>query len=435
MIEEDSVTVHLLSNARPTSPEQIQNTIGNFITRLPRRLNFSEDWEVALTSISYTKSWYNIHDDQNLRLVQVSTEVSTQDSTQNSTEPSTKRSTLVHNIDEQLPAGNYEVEDLLIILNQIFERFVFNQTVIITPPILTYNQQSNKVIIQLGLTNSNDFIYPNFDNFLANLLGLTDSQNRQFPNVENYKTFVHKERIIQRENNDIYKIDSNMTNANNQPNINESAKNAPNSTIVLESPSLQDNQSQVTQTSQQPKERSSRTNENTGKINSVRKQNPPNSRKTQKLPPQFTSTTHTTLEERRGVEGIENENLTRVERSLNQFEEKTFVQGFGEVTLFGTIKSLFVYCNIIKPNIVSDTEVPLIRRVEIPSDKKFGQTVEINYSLPEYYPLVTHEFQSIEIDIKDDTNKRIEFAFGRVSIALRFRKRNDGLKSLQKLLF
>jgi hypothetical protein len=203
---------------------------------------------------------------------------------------------------------------------------------------------------------------------------------------------------------------------------------------VTESASLQDNSSQITHVSPQqsavnPSDRK------TGKINAARKQTQKVVRTYQKLEPNVPSITFNPLQTNSAVEGNINENLTRIERSINEFENKTFVQGFGEVTLFGTIKSLFVYCNIIKPIIVSDTEVPLIRRVEIPSDKKFGQTVEINYSLPEYYPLVSHEFQSIEIDIKDDTNKKIEFAFGRVSIALRFRKKNDGFKSLQKLLF
>ncbi len=416
MIEENSITVHLLSNARPTSPEQISNTIGNFITRLPRKLNFSEDWEVALTSISYTKSWYNIHKDQKLKLVQ---------DTSNEFQ-----------VEELLPAGNYEIEDLLTIINQIFERFLFSQTIIKTPPILTYNQQSNKVIIQLGLTNSNEFIFPKFTDFLANLLGLTDSQNRQYGSIKNYKKFIHKERIIQKDSNDIYinlnepvRNPSNTTIVTETPSLQEPVINALNTTNVTETPSSQNNSSQVSQSSSQQTVVNRSGNQNTGGSVDSRKQVQQPTNKYIKLEPKFHSRT-VKLPQQTGIES-----LSRAERSVNEFEEKTFVQGFGEVTLFGTIKSLFVYCNIIKPNIVSDTEVPLIRRVEIPSDKKFGQTVEINYSLPEYYPLVTHEFQSIEIDIKDDTNKRIEFAFGRVSIALRFRKKNDGLKSLQKLLF
>jgi len=86
------------------------------------------------------------------------------------------------------------------------------------------------------------------------------------------------------------------------------------------------------------------------------------------------------------------------------------------VSLYGTIQSLYVYCNIIKPVLVGNFEAPLIRRVEIPHQKKFGETCEINYNQPQYYPLVSHEIDSIEVDIKDDTDRTIEFAFGRTAV-------------------
>ncbi len=49
--------IHLVSN----TPNQIVsgNNIANFITKLPKKINLSDLWEVALTEISYTKSWYN----------------------------------------------------------------------------------------------------------------------------------------------------------------------------------------------------------------------------------------------------------------------------------------------------------------------------------------------------------------------------------------
>ena len=132
--------------------------------------------------------------------------------------------------------------------------------------------------------------------------------------------------------------------------------------------------------------------------------------------------------------GIIDEELNRNKRNIT-YQDRIYVEGFNEVTLYGTIKSLYVYCNIIKPVIVGDKEVPLIRRVEIPSEKKFGQTVEITYTRPHYYPLVYHEFESIEIDIKDDTDRTIQFAFGRVALTLNFREKIDNVfESIYQLL-
>ena len=49
MENEDNIYVHLPSNIMPNSPVQVGNTIGNYITRLPYKRNFSDEWEVGLT--------------------------------------------------------------------------------------------------------------------------------------------------------------------------------------------------------------------------------------------------------------------------------------------------------------------------------------------------------------------------------------------------
>ena len=91
------------------------------------------------------------------------------------------------------------------------------------------------------------------------------------------------------------------------------------------------------------------------------------------------------------------------------------------------IHSLYVYSDILSPRIVGNVYAPLFRQVEIPKDCKFGEDVFLKYKKRYYHPLNHFEFDSIQIVIKDDTNSDIPFSFGRVTLALHFRKKNNHL--------
>ena len=62
--------------------------------------------------------------------------------------------------------------------------------------------------------------------------------------------------------------------------------------------------------------------------------------------------------------------------------------------------------------------------VEVPNNVDFGQQVVINYPNIQYVPILTNEFDHIEIDIRDDAGHNIPFEFGRSIVVLHFRKRN-----------
>src|SRR5258708_21991905 len=65
----DNFYITLPSNVRRTNPDQIANTVGNYITHLGTKLNLSNDWECALSEISYTFSFYNIIQDETIELI------------------------------------------------------------------------------------------------------------------------------------------------------------------------------------------------------------------------------------------------------------------------------------------------------------------------------------------------------------------------------
>lgn len=62
----DSFYVTLPSNVRS---HRKTNTIGNYVTDLPSKLKLSKDWRVGLVEIQYTNSWFNLKNDEQVRVV------------------------------------------------------------------------------------------------------------------------------------------------------------------------------------------------------------------------------------------------------------------------------------------------------------------------------------------------------------------------------
>ena len=86
------------------------------------------------------------------------------------------------------------------------------------------------------------------------------------------------------------------------------------------------------------------------------------------------------------------------------------------------IHSLMVYTDIVEYNIVGNTRAQLLKIVEIPTSSQFGDQVVVRYDRPQYRALASNHIRSIEIEIKDDANERIQFRFGRVIPTLHFIK-------------
>ena len=87
------------------------------------------------------------------------------------------------------------------------------------------------------------------------------------------------------------------------------------------------------------------------------------------------------------------------------------------------LQSLYVYLNIIESQIVGDVRAPLLRI--IPARGKDGEIITIEYDNPQYFPLATKEFETLEVLITDDTGKKVPFERGRVVITLSFRLRQS----------
>ena len=89
--------------------------------------------------------------------------------------------------------------------------------------------------------------------------------------------------------------------------------------------------------------------------------------------------------------------------------------------LFG-ITSIFVYCDIVQPQIVGDTSVPLLRT--IPVGEKSGALITKTFTNIQYVPVQKKSFEDVEILLRSDTGDAVPFERGKVIATLYFRKRS-----------
>ena len=73
---------------------------------------------------------------------------------------------------------------------------------------------------------------------------------------------------------------------------------------------------------------------------------------------------------------------------------------------------------------VGDAQVPLLRIVPV-EGRRDAEMVTRVFDPVQYCPLVLRRFQTVEIDIRDDTGVKIPFERGRVVVTLHCRKRKE----------
>lgn len=90
----------------------------------------------------------------------------------------------------------------------------------------------------------------------------------------------------------------------------------------------------------------------------------------------------------------------------------------------GLPSQLFIYCDIIEPQMVGDIMCPLLRIVSLdPVNYTYGSNKMHIFTLPHYTPVMRREFDTIEIDIRTNTGENIPFQFGTSCVKLHFKRR------------
>jgi hypothetical protein len=90
--------------------------------------------------------------------------------------------------------------------------------------------------------------------------------------------------------------------------------------------------------------------------------------------------------------------------------------------LNGSLRMLYVYCDIASFTLVGDTKVPLLRVCD--TEGKYGQTIQRTFTHPHYVPLGRNEFETIEINIYNELGQPVPFEFGKAVVTLHFRRKN-----------
>ena len=102
---------------------------------------------------------------------------------------------------------------------------------------------------------------------------------------------------------------------------------------------------------------------------------------------------------------------------------KGYFDGIKPYDIKAGVHLLFIYCDIIKPHFVGDSNLQLLKYVEIPNNLEYGDQVHLKYSNIQYFNIQTKEFDSVEISITDDTGKKVHFSNAKNVVVLHFRKK------------
>ncbi|GFY27109.1 uncharacterized protein F54H12.2 [Trichonephila clavipes] len=76
----------------------------------------------------------------------------------------------------------------------------------------------------------------------------------------------------------------------------------------------------------------------------------------------------------------------------------------------------YVYSDLISPQIVGDTQAPLLRIVR--TKDKDGETISQYYDKPQYLPLVRHSFQTIQSELRLNSGDFVPFERGQIGSGL-----------------
>jgi len=86
----------------------------------------------------------------------------------------------------------------------------------------------------------------------------------------------------------------------------------------------------------------------------------------------------------------------------------------------GTIRSMYIYCDILEHVAVGDTRAPLLRIVDNPR-KTFGNVHQTMNPIL-YVPLQKKNFDTVEINIVTDTRVPVPYRSGKSFVVLEFRR-------------
>ena len=95
------------------------------------------------------------------------------------------------------------------------------------------------------------------------------------------------------------------------------------------------------------------------------------------------------------------------------------------VDLEAGFHAMYLYTDIVEPQLVGDNKVSLLKVIR--SAGQFGEDVSVSFPNLQYVPVNVKSFETVEIDIKDDTQEKVPFEIGKVVVTLHLRRRRPPL--------
>ncbi|RLJ22611.1 hypothetical protein DJ031_00485 [bacterium endosymbiont of Escarpia laminata] len=116
---------------------------------------------------------------------------------------------------------------------------------------------------------------------------------------------------------------------------------------------------------------------------------------------------------------------TMLSGDMTKKKKETIIDAEYVVDMTRGFESLYVYTSVIEPRIVGDSHVPLLRIV--PVSGRQSDTVTMTFQKIQYIPVLCKDFDTVEIDIRDDTGRHVPFERGKLTTTLHFRRRRTAL--------
>jgi len=95
------------------------------------------------------------------------------------------------------------------------------------------------------------------------------------------------------------------------------------------------------------------------------------------------------------------------------------------IDIRGGLDALYIYSDILVPQIVGNTYAPLLRICHITG--KHSEIVHKVFNAPNYIPVIAHELSKIDISIRTDIGNVVPFLYGKVICKLHFKKKRLAL--------
>lgn len=90
--------------------------------------------------------------------------------------------------------------------------------------------------------------------------------------------------------------------------------------------------------------------------------------------------------------------------------------------VMGAVRNLWVYLDIIQPQLVGGVRTPLLKI--LPISGRYPEETVLDINTLEFVPLLVNDFDSLKIHIKDFKGRPVQFMFGSVIVKLYFRRRS-----------